>query len=74
MILILLYAFAFILTLIYLPSLIRGICTADARKCVVAILIPVWFWVLAIGLYYADHKFMKEETHKNNGQLLEWVR
>jgi hypothetical protein len=75
LIIFLLYVFSFVLSLFYLPDLIRGVLARNVRQCVRAVLIPALFWAVAIGLYSADRRFIREEEiRKNGGQIPIWMK
>ena len=69
----LLYLFGFALPFICLFHLIRGIRTRNVKRCILAVLVPVLYWSAVTLLYYADQRFIREETRKNGGQLPDWV-
>ncbi len=69
----LLYLVGFVMPFIGFYHLIRGIRTRSAKRCLLAVLVPILYWLALAQLYYADQRFIEEETRKNGGNLPDWV-
>ena len=69
----LLYLFGFVLPFVCLSHLVRGIRTKNVRRCIISVLLPIIHWFGLAQLYYADQRFIEEETRKNGGELPGWV-